>query len=767
MNPSPKRHLRVLPRVFPRLSPARGAAWLTLAVASACLVACAERDASHLIGGTPSDGPGNPVPVEKPIVVPTMTGVRAYPLAWPRPVTHDYYGIVVKDDFEWLEAAADPYTKAWVAAENAYSRRYLDAMPARAALRERLQGLMTSTSSSYSELVEAGGLIFALKSAPPKQQPLLVTLKSVDDVASERVVFDPNEEAANGSLTIDFFKPSADGRRVAISVSEGGSEDGTLRVLDVATGQALPDRIPRVTYPTGGGDVAWGPGGAGLYYTQYPAPGTRPDADAHFFQQVFYHALGTTADKDRPEVGADFPRIAETRLESSRDGRTVTAIVENGDGGDYALYLKVSNAGAQGTWRRIAVAADGVKQSQIGEDGALYLMSRANAPRGKLLRLAVDAQTRTVNWAKVPVVVPASDGTIEHYAVAGGKIYSAELLGGPSRLRTIDIRTKRATSVALPPVTGVDDVVRLGKGDVVAHLSSYVMPPGWQHVASGRAKRSSLVVTSSASFEDTEIVREVAISKDGTQVPLNIMRRRGMRLDGKNPTILYGYGGYGVSMTPGFRAERRAWLDRGGVYVVANLRGGGEYGEAWHSAGNLTKKQNVFDDFTASAEYLIKQGYTNPSRLAIVGGSNGGLLMGAALTQRPDLFRAVVSTVGIYDMLRVELDPNGAFNTTEFGSVKDKAQFDALYAYSPLRNVRDGTDYPAILMMTGDNDGRVNPAHSRKMIARLQQADPSGKAILLRTSASSGHGIGTALSERIEQNVDLYGFIINELVAGL
>jgi len=250
-------------------------------------------------------------------------------------------------------------------------------------------------------------------------------------------------------------------------------------------------------------------------------------------------------------------------------------------------------------------------------------------------------------------------------------------------------------------------------------------------------------------------------------VPLNILRRKGMRLDGHNPTILYGYGGYGVNMTPRFRPELRPWLDRGGVYVVANLRGGGEYGEAWHTAGNLTHKQNVFDDFIASAEYLVKSGYTEPKRLGIMGGSNGGLLMGAALTQRPELFRAVVSAVGIYDMLRVELDPNGAFNVTEFGSVKNEEQFQALYAYSPLHRVRDAVDYPAVLMLTGDNDGRVNPAHSRKMIARLQQADPSGLPILLRTSASSGHGIGTALSERIDQTADEYGFFINELMGGL
>ncbi len=747
----------------------RGAAVSAIAALSALLAACAQHDASQLMSnsaGVPAGGASVAGASAPAIVVPVMPGARGYPLAAVRPATHDYFGVTVKDDFEWLETAGDPQEKAWVAAENAYSRKALDAMPARAALHARLTTLMSSTSSAYSGLVERGGVIFALKNAPPKQQPLLVTLKSVDDPTTEHVVYDPNVEAADGSLTIDFFRPSLDGKRVAISVSEGGSEDGTLRVLDVATGQPLPDRIPRVTYPTGGGDVAWGPGNAGLYYTQYPAPGTRADADAHFFQQVFYHVLGTPAEQDKPEVGADFPRIAETRLETSQDGRTVVAIVENGDGGDYALYLKTTDAGAQGTWRRIAVAADGVKDVQVGDDGALYLLSRANAPRGKLLRLAVSAQTQAVDWTKVPVVVPQSDGSIEHYAVAGGKVYSAELLGGPSRLRTIDLRRKHASAVLLPPVSGVDDLVNLGRGDVVAHLTSYVTPPLWSHVASGRARRSGLYVSSEANFSDTEVVREFAVSKDGTKIPLNIMKRKGTHLDGRNPTILYGYGGYGVSMTPGFNAARRVWLDRGGVYVVANIRGGSEYGEAWHMAGNLTKKQNVFDDFIASAEHLVKQNYTNPQRLAIVGGSNGGLLMGAALTQRPDLFRAVVSSVGIYDMLRVELDPNGAFNTTEFGSVKDKAQFDALYAYSPYRNVKDGVDYPAILMMTGDNDGRVNPAHSRKMIARLQQADPSGHEILLRTSASSGHGIGTALSERIEETTDLYGFIVDQLVAG-
>jgi prolyl oligopeptidase len=246
-------------------------------------------------------------------------------------------------------------------------------------------------------------------------------------------------------------------------------------------------------------------------------------------------------------------------------------------------------------------------------------------------------------------------------------------------------------------------------------------------------------------------------------VPLNILRRKGIALDGHNPTILYGYGGFGISISPSFDATASLWLDQGGVYAIANLRGGGEYGEEWHRAGNLTNKQNVFDDFIAAAEYLVEAGYTRPARLAIMGGSNGGLLMGAALTQRPDLFRAVVSYVGVYDMLRVELDPNGAFNVTEFGTVTDPAQFEALYAYSPYHRVVDGAAYPAVLLVTGDHDGRVNPAHSRKMAARLQAATSSGLPVLLRTSAHAGHGIGTALNERIAEKTDVYAFLFDQL----
>jgi prolyl oligopeptidase len=308
-------------------------------------------------------------------------------------------------------------------------------------------------------------------------------------------------------------------------------------------------------------------------------------------------------------------------------------------------------------------------------------------------------------------------------------------------------------------------MLALEDGSLLFRDVSYTEPAAWFQCLNGKTQptKTALRSTSPVSFADIEVRREFATSKDGTKIPLNIVFRKGMQRDGQNPTLLYGYGGYGISMSPNFDFTRRLWFDRGGAYVVANIRGGGELGEDWHKAGNLTNKQNVFDDFAAAAEYLIKENYTCPEKLAIQGGSNGGLLMGAMITQHPDLIRAAVSSVGIYDMLRVELAPNGAFNVTEFGTVKNPEQFKALYAYSPYHHVVDGMKYPSILMMTGANDGRVAPYHSRKMTARLDEANKSDNPILLRTSSSSGHGQGTALSERIKQLADIYAFLFAQL----
>jgi prolyl oligopeptidase len=328
-----------------------------------------------------------------------------------------------------------------------------------------------------------------------------------------------------------------------------------------------------------------------------------------------------------------------------------------------------------------------------------------------------------------------------------------------------DLGGKPLGKLPLPDIVANSEIVPINNGEVLFDVTGYLRPRyfmSW-NAKTGKAKETALKVESPVSFADAEVVREVATSKDGTKVPINIVRKKGTKLDASNPTLLYGYGGYGVSQTPRFAgAQWRLWLDAGGVYAIANIRGGAEFGEHWHQDGMLTKKQNVFDDFYAAGQYLIDAHYTSHDKLALLGGSNGGLLMGATLTQHPELARAVVSAVGIYDMVRVELDPNGAFNTTEFGTVKDAAQFQALYAYSPYHHVKKGAAYPAVLMLTGANDGRVNPMHSRKFTAALQ-ASGSSRPILLRTSKSSGHGVGSSLSERIGQQSDMLVFLFDQL----
>ena len=700
-----------------------------------------------------------------------------------RPVTDQYFGVRVTDNYRWLENWDDPAVKQWSAAENARTREYFDRLPARDAIKNRLKQLIAGSSAEYYDLQFRAGRLFAEKYQAPKEQPTLVVMQSADDPASAKVVFDPNAASAKGSLSVDFYVPSFGGKYVAAALSENGSEDSSAHVFDVETGKELSDVVPRVNFATGGGSIAWKADSSGFYYTRYPQGNERPPEDANFYQQVYFHKLGTDPKEDTYVIGKDFPRIAEILLQASDDGNWLLASVANGDGGQFAHYLMDSS----GKWTQIDHFEDGIVWVKFGVDPALYLLSRKDAPRGQILRLPLahpDLSLAKVVVPQTPGAASASGGndadraSIEDFVPAWNRLYVIDIMGGPSRMRIFGRKdTERVPrgaplvlepmgEVPLPPISAITQVLSVGGGDVLFYTSTYIAPPAWYDfdATSGKATRTALFETSPVNFDDTEVVRDFAISKDGTRVPVNIIRRKGLKLDGTNPTLLYGYGGYGISEKPYFLGSfARLWLDQGGVYVDANLRGGGEYGEEWHMAGNLTHKQNVFDDFLACAQYLIDQKYTSPAHLAIFGGSNGGLLMGAALTQRPDLFRAVVSEVGIYDMLRTELDPNGAFNITEYGTVKDPEQFKALYAYSPYHHVKDGTAYPAVLMMTGENDHRVNPMESRKMIARLQAASSSDYPILLRTTASAGHGFGTSLDEEIEQRADILSFLFDQL----
>ena len=680
------------------------------------------------------------------------------------PVVNVYHGVEVVDPYQWLEDWGDERVQAWSNEQNAYARNVLDHLPCVEELRERITEIMTAESASYSALCRRGGKLFAIKRQPPLEQPFLVVMPSAQEPASERIIVDPAKIDPSGSTSIDWYVPFGDGRLVAVSISVGGSESGDVHVYESESGREVGEVIARVNGGTAGGDVAWTPDGSGFYYTRYPREGERPADDMDFYQQVWFHKMGTSPDEDRYEIGRDFPRIVEIILETDMRSGRVLATAQYGDSGRFALYVRTRT----GRWKQIADYDDQVVQATFGADDTLFLISRANAPRGKIMKLSAP----DFALEKAEVIVPEDKDTIvsDFYGhppmvTTPTRLYVTYQLGGPSEVRVFDYEGNKQEGPETLPVSNVGQIVALGGDGILYQNASYLEPPAWYMFDqdNGMTRKTALVTRSPVDFSDCEVVREYAASKDGTRVPVNIVRRKGVALDGSNPVLLTGYGGYGISIEPRFSALRRVWIDQGGIYAQANLRGGGEFGEQWHESGMLTKKQNVFDDFAAVMRHMIDVGYTVPEKLAIMGGSNGGLLMGAMITQHPELCRTVVSSVGIYDMLRVELAPNGQFNIPEFGTVKDPGQFRALYAYSPYHHVGQGSAYPSVLFLTGANDPRVDPMHSRKMTARLQVETSSSRPILLRTSSQTGHGLATPLSERIEASVHYHAFLLNEL----
>jgi prolyl oligopeptidase len=768
----------------PRRVPVALLALVTMLVVATC-VACTQSRA-------PRAAPASPV--APAVAVPTSAAKpeRTPPVAAPRrPVVHSYFGTAVTDDYEWLEDGASDEVRAFTTAQNALARTSLDAIPERPAVHERVAALLSATSPDWLGIQYAGGRLFALKEAPPKQQRMLVVLSKDADPATERVVLDPNTLDPSGKTAIDFFVPSADGRIVAVSLSKGGTESGDLHLLENGggAGGAWRDRdetIARVNGGTAGGSVAWNADGTGFHYTRYPRVGERDAADLDFYQQVYFHKLGTKDSADVLALGKDFPRIAEVLLARSDDGQRILAHVSNGDGGEVEHHIYDG-----GRWARLSRFEDEIAAAAFGPDGKVYAVARSGAPRGKVVVFAPP-----FGAAAPTEVLPEGDAVIEDVIVTKNALYAVESADGPSRVRRVPLlaaaeplareastkkgaglgKQKPAVTIApgsrghaaallpVPAVSSVTGVLRIGD-DLMFRVESYVEAPTWMlyRSAEHRVIPTALRKKPAYDMRDVEVVRETCVSKDGTHVPMSVLRVRGAKQDGTLPAYLTGYGGFGITIRPRMRGTYRVWLDRGGVVAEANLRGGGERGEAWHRAGNLTKKQNVFDDFAACAQALFDLGYTKPERLAISGRSNGGLLMGAALVQHPSMFRAVASGVGIYDMLRSELSSNGAFNVTEYGSVKDEAQFRALRAYSPLHNVKQDTPYPAVLFVTGANDSRVDPYHSRKMAARLQSATSSGRPILLRASGDTGHGMGTPLAAEIEETTDVLAFLLHEV----
>jgi prolyl oligopeptidase len=678
------------------------------------------------------------------------------PVAAVRPMRDTYHGVVVEDRYQWLEGET-PEVKAWSDGQNAWARKKLDAIPERTAIRTEVAAIIDAPRTVYFGMQAAGGKVFAFRKSPKKEQPELVHITDLEHPEKATVLLDPT--AGGGAhRSVDWFVPAPDGKRLAVSVSENGSEIGSLHLLDL-TGKELEPPLPNVQRPTGGGDVAWAADGKGLYYTRYPAKGEPHAEEPDFWMQVWFHEIGKPVSGDRYEAGQDFPKIAEVRLESDARGR-VMASIQNGDGGAHRHLIR----DAKGKWTMLADWADLVPFAGFADNGDVWMVSRKDAPRGKVMRLPA----ASTSLAQAKVVVPqGKDNVVTDFFGelgvhdGGDRAYVTYQLGGPSEIRAFGANGEAKPGPALPPASSVGRPLRHGDGVLVA-AQGYTRSFSRYRFSPKTGKTEVLAALSPEPTVDLstyEVTRDTATSKDGTVVPFTVIAAKGAPRDGSMRCLATGYGGYAISQEPGFVDVWAPLLRRGVCLVFTNLRGGGEFGEEWHKAGALTRKQNVFDDFAAVLQQLVQKKYSSRERLAIIGGSNGGLLMGATLTQHPELVKAAVVEVGVLDMLRVERFPNGSFNVPEYGTVADKAQFTALHAYSPYHHVTAKTPYPATLFMTGETDGRVAPWHSRKMVAAMQAARSGNAPILLRTSSTSGHGQGTASSEQIEQLSDVIAFV--------
>lgn len=670
-----------------------------------------------------------------------------------------YHGVEVADPYQWLEDWSSAEVKRWSAAQNAAARAVLDGLPMRAAIASEVESVTVGDTVSYYAGQRVGDHAWFMKYAPPRQQPFLVQIDLAARADTEQVVFDPAAGEDGASTSIEWYRVSPDGKLAAIALTSGGAEVADLHVIDLASRKRIDQVVPRVNVATAGGDLGWDADSAGFYYTRYPRTGERPPADQDFYQQLWHRKLGTPLADDRYELGREFDRIAELRIRQHHPSGKVLVNMQHGDSGRFQQYLRDK----AGTWHRLSDYGDQLVQAEFIDGDALLALSRAGAPGGKFLVLDISGLP---DIPRIPLLAPTDAALASNFygdptfIVHHELIYAKVLLGGPEEVRVYDLQG-RPRGAPLMDMSGVGQILPWDEG-VLIRQSSYLQPNNWLLFDGKTTTRHRLSSTSAVNFDGYKLVREFATSQDGTRIPVSLIMAGDTRRDGDNPLLLTGYGGYAISLSPYFSPVNKVWLDQGGIVAVANLRGGGEYGEQWHRQGMLTRKQNVFDDFHAVMKHLVERGYTSADRLAIEGGSNGGLLMGAMITQHPSDFQAAVSHVGIYDSLRNELSANGTFNIPEYGTVADEEQFRALYAYSPYHRVGKAA-YPAVLFMTGENDGRVDPMHSRKMTAALQAATTSGNPVLLRTSGSTGHGSGTPLDENIAQQVDRLAFLFHSL----
>ena len=657
------------------------------------------------------------------------------------------HGVRVADPYRWLENADAPAVRHWIAAQNRYTDYMVAAMPDGKAMNARVRQLAITSTTRSSPLL-AGGTLFYLQETPPQPQPQLMAQPWPD--GRPRVLV--NLGANGGHTAITGYWPSPSGRYLAYGTAEGGSELTTLHVLDVASGKTLPDALPWAGGGTTPQGLAWDADEKGFTYVRFPPPPAGHEV-VQFHAALAHHVLGEPAAGDAAVFGKDYSKVAEYRLLSSPGAKQLAVLANVGDGGPAEVWLREGDA-----WKKVLGAAADVRfAAWVGQ--RLYAASFAGAPRGKLL--AVDA------GGEAGEVLGQREGALHQVAPIADGFLVVRSWGPDWWAEQYDHAAKFVRRLPLPAHgIGIDGIAaEQGQDHALIDYGGWTLPSRWaEYDARGGTLKTVFEVKPAADYSKVEVRRIDGTSKDGTKIPVTVLAMQGVTPDGARPAILYGYGGFDIPVAPHFVGPELAWLERGGVLAFANIRGGNENGELWHEQGQRLHKQNVFDDFHAAALALIDTHWTDRRHLGILGGSNGGLLMGASLVQHPGDYRAVVSMVGIYDVIRHETEfANGAYNVPEYGTVADPAQFRATLAYSPLQNVQPHTAYPAVLMTTGANDPRVAPWQSRKFAAALQDATTSDQPILLLTRMDAGHGIGAPFSQRVGNTALMLTFFAQEL----
>ncbi len=680
----------------------------------------------------------------------SSTPPSAPPQAAVKPVAEMFHGTRVVDNYRWLEDGKSPETEKWVEEEMAYTRALLDPLPGRDAIHKRLAELLSIGSVTPPQL--AGRHYFYARREGMQNQPVLYVRDGLN--GPDRVLVDANQLSADGTIALDWWQPSDNGRYVAYGTSPSGSEKSTLHIVETKTGTLLPDTIDR----TRAASIAWEHNNHGFYYTRYPKKGDVPEGQELYNRHVFYHPLGTDPDGDDPIFGEgrdpeDWPNVS-----LSNDGRWLLISVSQG----YTkteLYLMNLKAGTPPT--RVTTGKDFLYGADVYE-GKLYITTNEGAPRYRVF-VADAGDYERDHWKEI---IPQTDAVLQGAVVFGGRLFVQYEQNASSQLKIFDLEGKKLTDIALPAIgTVFGSGGRWDRDEVFYGFQSFTFAPSVYRYDLKDNSTSLWTKVAAPSIDPSayEVAQEWFQSKDGTRVPMFVVHKKGLQKNGRNPALLTGYGGFNVSETPEFNRAAYLWLERGGVYAMANLRGGSEFGEDWHRAGMLDKKQNVFDDMIAAAEHLISEKYTDKNDLAIQGGSNGGLLMGAMIIERPDLFRAVVCRVPLLDMLHYQNFQIARLWIPEYGSAENPDQFKWLYAYSPYHHVKAGTEYPAILFMTADTDTRVDPMHAKKMAALMQAEAKNGasrtRPILLRIDTKAGHGAGKPVAKQIEEYTDIYSFL--------